>query len=323
MIGNSHAVSYIVPATIDYQWVYGFMITISMIAQIFSGLLIALQYNTVNLSAGMTGDLSWMSNLLLMLDLLDGNLLRYIHASMPTVIFGYMYAHIWRAVFMGSLGHNWEAGYSGILMLVLLYAVAFLGYTIVYGNMSHWAATVILNLFDWIPGFVDGFIGAYGVGSVAIQRMFVLHYALGLLILGIIVIHLLVLHDTGSSYMIETDADNHTFPITASKDIAYASLSIMTIVLVMTLGWITVAAADNSIPASAVTTPSVIMPEWYLLSVYGALRAVPAAVVGLYVAFYIIATTVSMTEGNCQLPSPTLHASSSTDNLTLEELCWQ
>jgi quinol-cytochrome oxidoreductase complex cytochrome b subunit len=66
----------------------------------------------------------------------------------------------------------------------------------------------------------------------------------------------------------------------------------------MSLGWITVAAADNSIPASAVTTPSVIMPEWYLLSVYGALRAVPAAVVGLYVAFYIIATTVSMTENN-------------------------
>jgi len=40
------------------------------------------------------------------------------------------------------------------------------------------------------------------------------------------------------------------------------------------------------------------MPEWYLLSVYGALRAVPSAVVGLYVAFYIIATTVSMTENN-------------------------
>src|SRR6266436_6777336 len=71
-----------------------------------------------------------------------------------------------------------------------LMAEAFMGYVLPWGNMSYWAAQVIINLFGTIPaigpGLVEWIRGDYGVADATLNRFFALHVAalpLGLLLL--------------------------------------------------------------------------------------------------------------------------------------------
>lgn len=82
-------------------------------------------------------------------------------------------------------------------------ATAFMGYCLVYGQMSHWGATVITNLLSAIP-FVGNDIvpfiwGGFSVSNPTIQRFFALHYLLPFVLAALVVLHLIALHVHGSS----------------------------------------------------------------------------------------------------------------------------
>jgi ubiquinol-cytochrome c reductase cytochrome b subunit len=68
--------------------------------------------------------------------------------------------------------------------------------------MSFWGATVITNLFSAIP-YLGGDIvtwlwGGFAVDNATLTRFFALHFIVPFLILGIVGVHLLFLHQTGS-----------------------------------------------------------------------------------------------------------------------------
>merc|ERR1711976_94440 len=56
--------------------------------------------------------------------------------------------HLGRAMFYGSYFYNTNTWFSGILLLFILMAIAFMGYVLPWGQMSFWGATVITNLFS-------------------------------------------------------------------------------------------------------------------------------------------------------------------------------
>ena len=68
-------------------------------------------------------------------------------------------------------------------------ATSFLGYTLPWGQMSYWGATVITNLFSAIPFIGEGLktwlLGDYTVGNATLNR-FALHYVLPFVIFGIV-----------------------------------------------------------------------------------------------------------------------------------------
>ena len=47
--------------------------------------------------------------------------------------------------------YNPNTWFSGIILFFLLMAIAFLGYILPFGQMSFWGATVITNLFSFLP----------------------------------------------------------------------------------------------------------------------------------------------------------------------------
>jgi ubiquinol-cytochrome c reductase cytochrome b subunit len=59
-----------------------------------------------------------------------------------------VFMHIGRGLYYGSYakprGFVWTLG---VIILILMMATAFLGYVLVWGQMSFWAATVITNFF--------------------------------------------------------------------------------------------------------------------------------------------------------------------------------
>merc|ERR1712060_640452 len=51
-------------------------------------------------------------------------------------------------MFYGSYFYNPNTWFSGIVLLLFLMAIAFMGYVLPFGQMSFWGATVITNLLS-------------------------------------------------------------------------------------------------------------------------------------------------------------------------------
>src|SRR5690606_11476039 len=76
--------------------------------------------------------------------------------------------------------------------------------------MSFWGATVITNLFSAFPGIGESIVtwlwGGFSVDNPTLNRFFALHYLLPFLIVGVVMLHLVALHEHGSNNPLGIDA---------------------------------------------------------------------------------------------------------------------
>merc|ERR1712061_919807 len=80
--------------------------------------------------------------------------------------------YILEELFYGSNFYNPNTWFSGILLFLLLMAIAFVGYVLPFGQMSFWGATVITNLLSPFPSLVEWVCGGYCVHSPSLKRFF-------------------------------------------------------------------------------------------------------------------------------------------------------
>ena len=165
---------------------------------------------------------------------------------------------------------------------------AFLGYILPWGQMSLWGATVITNLASTIPvvgeNIVQWLWGGFSVDNPTLNKFFSLHYLFPFIILGLVGIHLILLHVSGSSNPLGIDFQNDkiTFsPYYTLKDF-YSVFAFIAL-----LSWLiffipnTLGHPDNYIPSNPSVTPEHIVPEWYFLPFYAILRAIPDKSLGV------------------------------------------
>jgi ubiquinol-cytochrome c reductase cytochrome b subunit len=273
---NNHLVDY--PTAINTSYLYGFgsMAGLMLVVQILTGIFLAMHY---------TGhvDLSFASVEHIMRDVNNGWLIRYAHANGASFFFLVVYIHIGRGLYYGSYmtprEHLWC---SGVLIFVLMMATAFIGYVLPWGQMSFWGATVITNLFSAIPLVGDSIVswlwGGFSVDNATLNRFFSLHYLLPFLIAGVVILHLILLHQSGSTNPlgIESNLDKISFyPYFYVKDLFGF------IMLMVAFTWFcyfypnSMGHPDNYIPANPMVTPPHIVPEWYFLPFYAVLRSIP------------------------------------------------
>merc|ERR1711904_441739 len=154
LLVKSHLQSYPCPLQINFFWNFGFLLGVAIILQIVTGIFLALHY---------TSDLNsaYFSVFFLIREVYYGWCLRYFHSSGASFVFLFLFLHIARAIFYGSYFYNPNTWFSGILLLFLLMAIAFMGYVLPWGQMSFWGATVNTNnkvpFFPFI--FVKDFFG--------------------------------------------------------------------------------------------------------------------------------------------------------------------
>jgi len=146
--------------------------------------------------------------------------LRYFHSSGASFVFLFLFVHLARAIFYGSYFYNPNTWFSGILLLLFLMAIAFIGYVLPFGQMSFWGATVITNLLSPFPSLVEWICGGYCVHSPTLKRFFVFHFILPFLLCGFVVIHLFYLHYHGSNNPLRLNTNNKIsfFPFIFQKD---------------------------------------------------------------------------------------------------------
>ena len=169
---------------------------------------------------------------------------------------------------------NWILGVAIYLIMMI---TSFLGYTLPWGQMSYWAATVITNLFSAIPivgeGIKTWLLGDYTVGNATLNRFFALHYVLPFVIFGIVGLHVAAVHVHGSNNPagIEAKSSKDTvkfYPYMLVKDaFAFCVFGIIASAIIF-FGPNLMAEVDNYIPADPLVTPAHIVPNWYLAPFY-------------------------------------------------------
>ena len=133
------------PKNLNYWWTFGGILTFFLAVQILTGIVLAMHY-TAHV------DMAFESVEHIMRDVNYGWLLRYMHANGASMFFIAVYIHIFRGLYYGSYKSPREILWMlGVVILLLMMAIAFMGYVLLWGQMSFWAATVITNLFSAIP----------------------------------------------------------------------------------------------------------------------------------------------------------------------------
>jgi len=273
---DSHIINYPTPINLNYLWSFGSSAGICLVIQIITGIFLAMHYCP-------HVDFAFSSVEHIMTDVRYGWLIRYVHANGASMFFIVVYCHIFRGLYFGSYiyprGRLWA---SGVIIFLLMMATAFMGYVLPWGQMSFWGATVITNLFSAIPyvgpSIVEWLWGGFSVGNATLNRFFSLHYLMPFVIVGLVIVHLALLHRVGSSNPLGINTNVETisfYPYFFVKDLfAFFILALLFSFFVFfypnVLGH-----SDNYIPANPLSTPAHIVPEWYFLPFYAILRSIP------------------------------------------------
>merc|ERR1712151_240481 len=132
----------------------------------------------------------------------------------------FLFLHLGRAMFYGSYFYSSSTWFSGILLLGILMAIAFMGYVLPFGQMSFWGATVITNLLSPFPSLVEWVCGGYCLHCPTLKRFFVFHFILPFLLCGFLFLHLFYLHFLSSNNPLRNSTNNKIpfFPFIFLKD---------------------------------------------------------------------------------------------------------
>ncbi len=275
------------PVTLNYNWNYGSLLAVCLVIQIMTGVTLAMHYIPNILEA-------FDSVEHIMRDVNNGWLVRYLHSNTASAFFFLVYLHIGRGIYYGSYRAPRTLVWAiGTVILIVMMATGFLGYVLVYGQMSLWGATVITNLISAIPwigqDIVEFIWGGFSVNNATLNRFFALHYLLPFVLAALVLMHLIVLHAVaGSSNSIGVGCfyDRITFsPYYIFKDLVTIFMFIFFLSVLVFFMPNLLGDSENYIMANPMQTPSAIVPEWYLLPFYAILRSIPSKLLGVIAMF--------------------------------------
>nr|AFX94562.1 cytochrome b [Loxodonta africana] len=262
------------PSNISTWWNFGSLLGACLITQILTGLFLAMHYTPDTMTA-----FSSMSHICR--DVNYGWIIRQLHSNGASIFFLCLYTHIGRNIYYGSYLYS-ETWNTGIMLLLITMATAFMGYVLPWGQMSFWGATVITNLFSAIPyigtNLVEWIWGGFSVDKATLNRFFALHFILPFTMIALAGVHLTFLHETGSNNPLglTSDSDKIPFhPYYTIKDFLGLLILILLLLLLALLSPDMLGDPDNYTPADPLNTPLHIKPEWYFLFAYAILRSVP------------------------------------------------
>lgn len=287
---REHLTEYYAPKNFNFWYLFGGLAIVVLAIQILSGIFLTMHYKP-------DADKAFASVEYIMRDVPLGWLIRYIHSTGASMFFVVIYLHMFRALLYGSYRKPRELLWIfGMVIYLCLMAEAFFGYLLPWGQMSYWGAQVIVNLFGAVP-FIGPDLaiwirGDYVVGDATLNRFFALHViAVPLALLGLVVAHIISLHEVGSNNPDGIEIKKHKDPKTGKPldgipfHPYYTVKDIFGLVIFLIIFASIVFFApemggyflehNNFIPADPLVTPPHIAPVWYFTPFYSILRAVP------------------------------------------------
>ena len=266
------------PKNLNYWWTFGGILTLCLVIQIITGVILAMHYTPHTSYA-------FASVEHIMRDVNYGWLMRYVHANGASMFFLAVYIHMFRGMYYGSYKAPREVVWMlGVVIYLLMMATAFMGYVLPWGQMSYWGATVITNLFSAIPLVGESvrtlLWGGFSVDNPTLNRFFALHYLLPFAIFAVVGLHIWAFHTSGNNNpdgveIKDVKKDAVPFhPYYTIKDGFAIVVFLILFAMFVFFNPNALGHADNYIEANPLSTPASIVPEWYYLPFYAILRAV-------------------------------------------------
>jgi ubiquinol-cytochrome c reductase cytochrome b subunit len=288
---KDHLSEYYAPKNFNFFYYFGSLALLVLVNQLLTGIFLTMNYKP-------GADTAFDSVQYIMRDVSWGWLIRYLHATGASAFFMVVYLHMFRGLIYGSHRKPRELIWIfGALIFLCLMAEAFCGYVLPWGNMSYWGAEVIISLFGTIPYIGDALQtwiqGDFNPADATLNRLFSLHViALPFVLVGLVVAHLIALHEVGSNNPDGVEIKKTKDPVThipldgigfhpyyTVKDIFGVSVFLLIFSLVIFFapdGGGYVLEKPNYLPANPQVTPDEITPAWYFGVFYAMLRAVPS-----------------------------------------------
>ena len=288
---------YYAPKNFNFWYFFGSLALLVLVIQIVSGIFLTMNYkpdgnlNAYHLPAAFT------AVEYIMRDVSGGWIIRYMHSTGASMFFVVVYLHMFRGLVYGSYKKPRELVWVfGSLIFLALMAEAFMGYLLPWGQMSFWGAQVIINLFGAIPvigpDLSTWIRGDFNVSDVTLNRFFALHViAVPLVLIGLIVAHLIALHEVGSNnpdgVEIHDNEDENGIPLDGIPFHPYYTVKDVLGVVVFLIVFCAIMffapegggyflEAPNFDGANPLKTPAHIAPVWYFTPFYAVLRAIPS-----------------------------------------------
>src|SRR4249920_2574511 len=295
VLWKSQLAEYYAPKNFNFWYYFGSLALVVLVLQIVTGIFLTMNYKPDATKA-------FESVEYIMRDVAGGWFIRYMHSTGASAFFIVVYLHMFRALLYGSYRKPRELLWIvGCFIYLALMAEAFFGYLLPWGQMSYWGAQVIVNLFGTVPVIGPDLAlwirGDYVVSDATLNRFFALHViAFPLVLLGLVVAHLMALHDVGSNNPDGVEIkkvkgpDGHPVdgipfhPYYTVHDtvavVVFFALFAAVMFFAPTMGGYFLEHA-NFEPADPLRTPEHIAPVWYFTPFYAILRAVPSKLFGV------------------------------------------
>jgi len=286
---EEHLSKYYAPKNFNFWYFFGSLALLILVLQIVTGIVLTMNYKP-------DATLAFASVEYIMRDVDMGWFIRYMHSTGASAFFIVVYLHMFRGLMYGSFRNPRELLWIfGVLIYVALMAEAFMGYLLPWGQMSYWGAQVIVNLFAAVP-FVGEELsiwirGDFVISDATLNRFFAFHViAVPLVLLGLVVAHILALHEVGSNnpdgIEIKKNKDENGIPKDGIPFHPYYTVKDIVGVVVFLIFFFAIVffapemggyfiEHANFEPADPLKTPEHIAPVWYFTPFYAMLRAVP------------------------------------------------
>ena len=310
-IWKDHVAEYYAPKNFNIWYVFGSLALLVLVMQILTGIFLTMHYKPDAAKA-------FESVEYIMRDVPWGWLVRYMHSTGASAFFIVVYLHMFRGLIYGSYRKPRELVWLfGCAIFLCLMAEAFMGYLLPWGQMSYWGAQVIVNLFQAVP-FIGNDLsllirGDYVVGDATLNRFFAFHViAVPLVLLGLVVAHLIALHEVGSNnpdgVEIKDAKDARGNPVDGIPFHPYYTVhdlyavSVFLFIFSLVLFFAPEGGGyfleyNNFIEANPLKTPAHIAPVWYFTPYYSMLRATTDLMVNVLAIILAIGAVLAILRG--------------------------
>lgn len=281
-----------IPASAGWHQVFGSVALFAFLLQIFSGLLLAVNY------AATPGE-AWDSLRYIVTQVTAGSIMRAMHhwgASLMIVVVG---IHMAQTFLWGTYKKPREATWIiGVVLLLLTLAFGLSGYLLPWDNRAYWGTRVTTQITALAPGgaLLLRILGTDGnsIGRLTFERFYVGHVVLlPLVTLGLVIFHVYLVRKHGVTPA-PGDAQRPKkkfYPEQVFKDTV--AIFLWCIVLAGMVAFVKVPLGHVADPTITGLNPR---PEWYFLFLFqmlkvfqGPLEVFGAVILpGLAVAFLVL-----------------------------------
>lgn len=281
MILINHSLYYPTRINSNFYTIFSFLLIVLVLFQVLTGILLFLFFDT-------NSQYTFCNLILFVRNINYAWLLKSFHEINSNIIFILIYLHIFKNLYYKSYTYNnYLKWMSGFILYILMIIICFIGYVLPWGQMSYWAATVIINLLSILPygnAIVYFIWGGLNVNYFTLIRFGTLHFLLALILLLLILIHIKIVHynitKVNSFFKVNTINYVSLYNFTI-KDLTILILITCIIIFLICFYPEFFSNPVNLIPANSLETPKHIIPEWYLIWLYGILKLIPNKVIGI------------------------------------------